>query len=353
LLTGSNKIGFGIAATIPEGVRYAEMMATTIQSGEGGEVAAMAYTEDDKLGPLGGKRALIDDDGELRRALVAEFQAAADAARDAAAAVDYSAPTAVHDYRKALRRARAVLSLVADALPRSERRAVLRALRDARRALGSARDHAVAPDTVSLLTLDEAQHATIAQVLSAAGEAVPPIAEVKQLLAEGAARTAAQVEALEAALPETIRWSSVLRGVRDVYGRARRARRDAKRSKRAFHSWRRRTKELLYQLDVLAGYTGSHVNELHRELEHATETQGPVVDLIMLRDFARTHSVGIPAGALDSLIDAIDTEISERTRESRRAAADAFARKPRRYAKKLDKAAHADAPPAELPDDVD
>ncbi len=308
------------------------------------------YEEDDKLGPLGSKPAVIDDEAELRRALVAEFRAAAEAARDAAAAVDYSAPTAVHDYRKALRRARAVLSLVGDALPRSERQAVRRALRDARRALGAARDHAVAPDTVALLTLDDAQKATIDQILSMAASAVPPLAEVRQLLAEGAARTAAQVEALEAALPATLRWSGVLGGVRDVYRRARRARRDAKNSKRAFHAWRRRTKELLYQLDVLSSYTGRRVHGLHHDLEHATDTQGPVVDLIMLRDFARTHGAGITAEAIDSVVAAIDGEISYLMQDCRRAAADMFDKKPRRFAKKLDKAARADTTPVDLAD---
>lgn len=326
------------------------MATTTTTEATEHELHAAGYAEDDKLGPLGGKRSVIDDDAELRRALVAEFQAAAEAARDAAAAVDYSAPTAVHDYRKALRRARAVLSLVADELPRSERRAVRRALRDARRALGAARDHAVAPDTVSLLTLDDSQQATIKQVLTSASEAVPPLAEVRQLLAEGAARTAAQVEALEAALPETMRWSTVLRGVRDVYRRARRARRDAKDSKRSFHAWRRRTKELLYQLDVIGGYTGRRVSELHRDLAHATETQGPVVDLIMLRDFARTHGAGLTTEAVENLVDAIDTEISHLTRDSRRATADVFGKKPRRFAKKLDKAARADMTPINLAD---
>ncbi len=323
-------------------------MATTTEIRE--QVENVVYAEDDKLGPLGGKRPVIDDPAELRRALVAEFHAAADAARDAAAAVDYSATTAVHDYRKALRRARAVLSLVSDALPRSERRAVRRALRDARRSLSTTRDHSVAPDAVNALKLDEAEQATMTLIMSTAGESAPPVAEIKQLLAEGAARAAAQVEALEAALPATVSWSSVLRGVRSIYKRARRARKDAKRSKRSFHSWRRRTKELAYQLDVIAGYTGSSVTDLHEALTHATESQGVVVDLIMLRDYARTHSAGVAPESLDALVQAINKEISQLSQDSRRAARDAFDRTPRRFAKKVAKAARRDAPPVELAD---
>src|SRR5262245_41689584 len=123
-------------------------MATTIES-EGSTVQEVPpYAEEDKLGPLGGKRAVVDDEAELRRVLVAEFQAAADAARAAAGGVDRNITSAVHEYRKALRRARAVLLLLSDSLPKSERRAVRRALRDARRSLGTARDHAVAPDSI-------------------------------------------------------------------------------------------------------------------------------------------------------------------------------------------------------------
>lgn len=327
-------------------------MATTINT-DGSKVEAMPYAEDDKLGPLGSRRSVIDDEIELRQALVAEFQAAADAVRDAASSVDRSATTAVHEYRKALRRARAVLSLVADALPKSERRAVLRALRDARRALGTARDHAVAPDTIDLLSLGEVERGTAKAIIDTAAEAVPPIAEIKQLLAEGAARTAAQVEALEAALPAAISFDTVLNGVREVYAEARRARKGAKRSKAKFHSWRRRTKELVYQLDVIGGYAGQHVAELQREIEAVTETQGPAVDLIMLRDFARTHSAGVAPEALDPLLETIGVQIQDLMTDSRRAGRDAFRRKPRRFTRKLEKAARRDLAPVELPDDVD
>src|SRR4051812_37289937 len=85
-----------------------DLMATTTITPEGSKPNPMPpFSEDDKLGPLGtGKRSLLDDEVELRRVLVAEFQAAADAARDAAGTVDAGITDAVHDFRKALRRAR-------------------------------------------------------------------------------------------------------------------------------------------------------------------------------------------------------------------------------------------------------
>lgn len=306
------------------------------------------FGEHDKLGPLGAKTSVLDNATELRRVLVAEFLATAEAARDAAGNVDKGAPAAVHDYRKALRRARAVLELVADALPKSERRAVRRALQEARRAVGGARDHAVAPDTLAQLPLGDLERETANAVLATAMEAMPPVAEIKQLLAEGAARAAAQVEALEAALPENIEWSTVVRGVRSVYEAARRARKAAKHSKRAFHTWRRRSKELTYQLELLAGYAGPLVGELHHEIAGATDVQSPAVDLIMLRDFVRTYGQGVAPEAYEQLTGAFDAMLGDLMKAGRRAGRDAFDKRPRKFTRRLSKAVRRDlAPPAD------
>lgn len=329
-------------------------MPTTITGAQGTQLEVVPpFAEHDKLGPLGGKRSLIEDESELRRTLVAEFQAAADAARDAAGSVDRGVTGAVHEYRKALRRARAVLALVARALPKAERRAVNRALREARRALGTARDHAVAPEAIGVLPLGEIERHTADAIVSAATEAMPPVGEIKQLLAEGAARAAAQVEALEAALPQSVSWSAVEAGVRRTYADARRARKNSKRSRRAYHSWRRRCKELSYQLDLLAGYAGDRMTELAREIEGVTDTQGPAVDVIMLRDFVRTHGDGVDGEAIEQLGVAVEAQIDDLIADSRRAGRDAFKKKPRRFAKRVTKAMRRDLAPPVVSDDVD
>lgn len=307
------------------------------------------HIEQDKLGPLGARSLAIDNEAELRRALIGEFSAAADAAREAAGRSDLQ--TAVHDYRKALRRARAVLSLVGGALPKSERKAVRKALQEARRAVGHARDHAVAAEALARLPLGEVEREAANAVVKTAEEAKPNATEVKQLLAEGAARTAAQVEALQAALPPHVAWKSVVRGLRGVYAEARDARKDAKHGKRAFHTWRRRSKELGYQLELLAGFAGQHMAELHSEIEGVTDTQSPAVDLIMLRDFARTYGQGIAPEALDHLVGALDVQLDDLMRDSRSAGKAAFARPPRQFAKRLCKLVRKDLEPAEPADE--
>jgi len=309
--------------------------------------SAPPFAEHDKLGPLGTKASVLDNEHELRRVLVAEFAAAADATREAAGKVDGNLNTAVHDYRKALRRARAVLSLVARALPKSERRAVRRALQEARRGVSPTRDQAVAPEVIHGLALDEVSRDAANAIIANAQTALPANAEIKQLLAEGAARAAAQVEALEAALPATIGWDTIEHGVRDTYDAARRARRAAKRSKRQFHTWRRRSKELTYQLDALASLAGAHVTEIAHEIEGVADSQSPAVDLVMVRDFVRTYGQGIAPEAFDQLVHSIDGQLDDLMRDSRSAGRPAFRKKPRKFARRLAKAMRKDlTPPA-------
>ena len=318
-------------------------MATTT-----GPKPALPYSEHDKLGPLGIKTSAIHDPAALRNALVRAFEAAAQDAKDAVGAVDKSAASAVHDSRKALRRARAILGLVAGALPKSERRAVKGALQEARRALSTVRDHSVAPETLGQLMLDESDRTVANRVLGSAAEAMPAATEVKQLLAESAARAAAQAEALQAALPHEIDWEVVADGIRTTYGEARRASRAAKRSKSWFHTWRRRSKELVYQLELVAGHAGPRVTAIHSELAGVTDMLGPAVDLIMVREFISTFAQGIAQEDVDHLRDSIDGHLEDLMKSARKAARDAFRLKPKKLTKRVAKSVHRDlAPPDE------
>lgn len=307
---------------------------------------ALSYPEHDKLGPLGARTSAIHDPGALRGALIRAFEAAAQEARDAVAAIDKgSASAAVHASRKALRRARAVLALVGDVLPKSERSAVKAALQEARRSLSTVRDHAVAPETLAQMTLDDQDRATANRVLANAAESMPAVAEIKQLLAESAARAAAQAEALQAALPHEVDWDTVSGGVRGTYGLARRASRAAKRSRPWFHTWRRRSKELVYQLELIAQHAGPRLTALHDEVSGATDVLGPAVDLIMVRDFVATYGQGIAPEALDHLRDTIDRQLDDLMKSACKASRDAFRQKAKKLQKRLTKSVRRDLSP--------
>jgi CHAD domain-containing protein len=316
-----------------------------------GAKSTQPYPEHDKLGPLGLKISVVDDPTALRNALVRAFEAAAHGARDAVAAVEHHAPGAVHEARKSLRRARAVLELVSDALAKAEYRALKTALQDARRALSTVRDHAVAPEMLAQLVLDDADRTTANQVLANAAAALPATAEIRQLLAESAARAAAQAEALQAALPQDVDWDVVAHGLRATYRQARRASRAAKRSKAWFHTWRRRSKELVYQLELIAGHAGARTGQIHSELAGLSDALGPAVDLIMVREFAATYDQGIAAEAVARLREAIDRQLGDLMKAARKTAREAFRIKPKRLAKRVTKAVHRDLAPVADPSD--
>jgi CHAD domain-containing protein len=291
---------------------------------------------------------LLDDGAVLRRAVFEELQLAAEDVRQAAADADGSLARAVHSYRKALRRTRALIRLVAGDLPKDDRRDIRRALTQARRALGAARDHAVASDVLAQLQGEEERRIAMA-VLDRAAASAMASAEIKQLLAEGAARTAAQIELLDAVLPDRVEWTTLVEGVRTTYTQARDARRDAKRSRRAFHTWRRRSKELGIQLELLARIASPELQQLHEDLVSATDDLGETVDLLMARDFVRTHSDGIDPKEVDLLTGALARQLDDKIRDTRRAARDAFRKKPRELARKLAKAAKHNVTPVAAP----
>jgi len=290
----------------------------------------------------------VDDGAELRRALLDEFRSAAADVRHAAADTDESLSGAVHDYRKGLRRARALFRLVDGELPKRDRREIDRALTEARRALGATRDHAVANDVLGEIAGDEERDIAKA-VLDRAAETAQSSAEIKQLLAEGATRTAAQVELLEAVLPALVDWNVVVEGVRSTYGRARRARKAAKRSRHAFHAWRRRSKELAIQLDALARIAVPEIAELRNRIVASTDELGAAVDLLMARDFVRAHDNG-KAG--DLLARMLTRELDEKIREGRRSGREAFRKKPGALARKLTKVAKRDVMPVAPPPSI-
>ncbi len=326
-------------------------MATT-DTPETDDEKPLPVPEHDKLGPLGGKPSVLQDPAELRAKLLGEFARAVQNAVEAATSADHGSAAAVHDSRKALRRARAVLSMVARALPKSERQAVKAALQESRRSLSTIRDHSVAPETLGQLMLSDEDRETAKRVLDNAAEAIPALAEIKQLLGEAAARAAAQGEALEAALPAGITWETVSDGIRDVYADARRARRSSKRSKPWFHTWRRRSKELVYQLDFIAGHAGPRANAIHAEMSGVTDQLGAAVDLIMLREFVETHGQGIRANAIEHLRETIEAQLDDLMKDARKAARDAFSLKPKKFQRRLGKSVKRDLTPVDDEDRV-
>ncbi len=302
-----------------------------------GPLAAAPYREEDKLGPLGARRSvLIPGQADVRAAMVAGFRAEIDRIAAIAAAVEPATVDAdVHAMRKALRWARGILSLAASALPPSEHRAIRRELRAARRALSVARDHAVAPVRLHALELPADLIGTRDRVAAAAAAAAPEVEAVIAAVRAGAARAGRQLVALEAALPAQLTWAIVAAGVAATYRDARRALAASKRSRRAFHAWRRRCKELAHQLEFVADLAGPEVAALRAPYQELSDHLGDVVDTLMLRDFVATHGDGARPGAVRALRRHLGHELRAASRAARQAGAPLFSHRARAFARQV------------------
>lgn len=292
------------------------------------------YPEHDKLGPLAAPPPThaFDEGADLRASIVAAFRAAIDDAGRAAA--DPSAEEAVHGLRKALRRARAIKRLVRARLPKAERREITRALVDARRTLSATRDLAVVPGALGTVGVDDAAREHATQVLAGAHAAALPEDEVRRLVDDVLVRVRPLADAMDAALPPTLDWADLEDGVAETYRVARRALR--RRSRRAFHAFRKRAKELTYQLELFADGIDGRTEARRAELADLGDELGGVVDVVMLRGVLERH------GGRADLLDQVDDDLDRRIKAARRRARELFDRRPRQFARKVVRAVRRD-----------
>ena len=202
----------------------------------------------------------------------------------------------VHDFRKALRRARAVVSLLTPALGKKSARAIREELRNAFQRTGALRD---------------------ASVLAAALDAVPPEpgeesprGELHEEFAAAEARSRAEAaETLAAALRVVRPVPGALRVLLDTgysprdleRGLARGRRRERRalalaletRELADFHEWRKRVKELRYEIELLASTGTPPLKRREKRLAELAQELGQATDTIVLAgEIARHASAG-------------------------------------------------------------
>lgn len=299
--------------------------------------------DDEKLGPIGPVASLWESNA---RALVMDaFRTAAAEAAVAAGKAGTDLASSVHELRKALRRAGAVLALVRPVLRKVEHAAIRNELRTARRAVSAARDQTVAASSLAALPLETDEREVADMLQAALGEQQPDVEEVSAAVADGAKRAQAQLEALDAALPDGVKWQTITKGLAATYRRARAARKDAKRSRTSFHRWRRRTKELEAQLALLADHSGERTEALRRSYGDISDVLGPVADLLMLRELIHAHGKAWAPERFEVLAQGIERLTETQIRGARKLAKPMFDARPKELAKRVSKAVHKDANP--------
>lgn len=188
----------------------------------------------------------------------------------------------VHGARKQLKRARATLRLLRPAIGDDLYARENATARDAARPLSAARDQDVVKETLAGLAKDfgaKASGVHIAPLPGAHKLTAKRVAEIQAALKRSITRARAWQ-------PEGEGWDCIAIGLRATYRRARRALRHARedRATEDLHEWRKQTKYLWHQLQILAPLAAGPVGELADEFHHLADYLGDEHDLAVLRD---------------------------------------------------------------------
>jgi CHAD domain-containing protein len=229
---------------------------------------------------------------------------------------------AVHEARKSFKKVRAVLRLVRPKISPKRYRAENTCFRDAGRPLTEVRDAKILVETLDKLIEHDRQHVSghsfgaIRQALTDNLDAVRRrVLDEEQACARvgDAVRQARKRVKRWADVPN--RWASIGAGLTIVYRRAGAAceAATADLSVDKLHEWRKQTKYLLYQLEILRPICTERMQELVDAADRMGELLGDDHDLAVLRQFLTDASgrFGDEAGMLVGLIDRRRAELEE------------------------------------------
>lgn len=255
---------------------------------------------------------------------------------------------AVHEARKHLKKARALLRLVRSALGTKAYRQENGALRDAGLALSGTRDADVLVETVDELaerdagrlpadTFVQLREALAAEAVGARGGGLPERTAV--LAALRAAATGVDDWPLDGA-----DWNDVLEGIVRAYARGREAFAVARADPTSdhLHAWRKRAKDLWYHERLLRDVWPALLAAQAEEAHVLTELLGDDHDLAVLRerldaDAPLTPSVDADRPELRALVEERRAELQQSaTRLGRRL----YAEPPKAFARRLGRYVH-------------
>jgi len=233
----------------------------------------------------------------LREGIVTAFARVLGVTRRTARSSAEDPVSAVHEYRKSLRRARAVVALLRPALGRRAERGLRRKLREAFEVTGPFRDADVLQATLSGLPPvpddDLARHAI---AVSFELDQHRSRREASEALARGLASVAALPAVLDTCLEPAFSAHDFERGLMRLRRRERRALARAKESHAVedFHEWRKRLKELRYAVELVASAGTPELQAREKALGNLARDLGDVTDLTVLaREIERRRDEGL------------------------------------------------------------
>jgi CHAD domain-containing protein len=255
---------------------------------------------------------------------------------------DEDTAAAVHEARKDLKKLRSVLRLVRDELGDDVYQRENIRFRDAGRLLSGARDAEVKLETLSGLVerfperLSEERLAPLIDALEDERQ------RLAQLDDEGVLeRAVAEIEAGEAAVTdwplETDDWSLIEPGLGRAYRRGRKRFTEvrAEASDEAVHEWRKRVKDLWYQLRIVRNAWPEVLDEVADQAHHLSDLLGDHHDLAVLRDDALERRELLADGELEKLLASISERQDELADEAIAVGERVYAEKPKAFVSRL------------------
>jgi CHAD domain-containing protein len=250
---------------------------------------------------------------------------------------------AVHEARKDLKKLRSTLKLVRPALGRKAYDRENRRFRDAGRALSDARDAQVLADTVDALAERFAEDPPPGgwwDLRAALGVAEAPADGDLESLRE---RTAAEIERGDEAIGE---WPlgengfDLLRpGLRRAYARGRKSFRRARKQggDKALHEFRKRSKDLWYQLRLLRRGWPVVLQAAADEAHELSDRLGDDRDLVLLRAHLGEAGEALTAEQRTHLDRLIDRRRAELQKQAFAYGQRLFAERPKRFVRRLER----------------
>jgi len=283
-----------------------------------------------------GRKLAMRRSATLRESVLLAFTRTLRYARAVARRAPQEPEESVHEYRKSVRRARAVVSLLRPALGRKTAAAFSRELRRAFAETGSLRDADVLLASLRLVPPgNDPERKEIESALEresrGGGEAAV------RALEKGSEILKPLPQALRVVLPDTFSMEDLDRGLsrsaRRVHATLERAletRTDAD-----FHEWRKRVKELRYQVEMLASSGSPALRKREKKLSALAEDLGETTDLILLEAalHARIARGEIPDAP--GLTGSIHSTIAERSGELLARGREMFASSPGDFAREV------------------
>lgn len=249
--------------------------------------------------------------------------------------------TSVHNARNAIKKERSLLRLMRDAVDRGERRRANAALRHAARRLSDSRDA-----EAMIVTLDDLAWRYVGQVPHETFTAVRTrlqeegdrndAASVSSAAAAAAAEIAAVGERISGWELRRGGWRAIDGGLTRTYKRGTEAFRQARRhpDDATLHAWRKRAKDLWYELRLLAPACGEAVHGGAKDAHRLADLLGDDHDLAVLRRALGRVGADVPAD-VDAVLGLLEHRRGELQAEAMLVGARVYAETPKAFRRRL------------------